>query len=162
MRIRKKIILYLSIFDHIWGFLVSVTTFQIYRKTLSILIHNALSCIVMHYVCLRILIALLFFILDILWSVKQPNHKDQGSNQIPNIEKDIEYSMGHNIFKPVENLMSKNLTKQKNSITVKSRLSRRRLYELSSYPDQSDVLLCFFSSIFRIFSCKNLSFSADS
>ena len=46
--------------------------------------------------------------------------------------------------------------------TVERQLSGRRLYVLSNYPDQSDVLLCFFPGIFRIFSCKNLSFYANS
>ena len=40
--------------------------------------------------------------------------------------------------------------------TVERRLSGHRLSGLSNYPDQSDVLLCFFFGIFRIFSCKNL------
>ena len=58
--------------------------------------------------------------------------------------------------------------RHKEESTVERRLSGRRLYGLSNYPDQSNVffmlfsIYAFFSGIFRIFSCKNLSFYADS
>ena len=46
--------------------------------------------------------------------------------------------------------------------TEERRLSGLRLSGLSNYPDQSHELLCFFYGIFQKFSCKILSFFADS
>ena len=45
-----------------------------------------------------------------------------------------------------------------NFITVERRLSGLRLSGLSNYPDQSDVLLCFFSGIFQNFPAKTYLF----